>query len=299
MQIANPIYDVVFKYLLEDTAIAKLIISTIIGEEIVELEFLPQESTFYLERRAMTVYRLDFSAKIKLPDKSYKQVLIEIQKAKLATDIMRFRRYLGKHYQNRANIYLATIGKKKKRTKIKVLPIVTIYFLGYPLENTTAPVIKVARQYYDITTGEEIQTREEFIESLTHDSYVIQIPHLQSDHKSDVEQLLTVFDQHRITTDKHILNLNETNYPEKYREIIRRLQSAIATPEVRETMDAEDDILEELDMMEREIAEKDKALLEKDKVVAEQQQALSEQQLALSEKDKMIKELQERLQSFL
>jgi len=43
MQIANPIYDVVFKYLMEDSKIAKLMISSIIGEDIEELSFMPQE----------------------------------------------------------------------------------------------------------------------------------------------------------------------------------------------------------------------------------------------------------------
>ena len=46
MEIANPIYDVVFKYLMEDNDIARLIISTIIKKEIVSLEFRPQEKTF-------------------------------------------------------------------------------------------------------------------------------------------------------------------------------------------------------------------------------------------------------------
>jgi hypothetical protein len=45
MHIANPIYDVVFKYLMEDAKVAKLLISSIIGEEIEELDFRPQEFT--------------------------------------------------------------------------------------------------------------------------------------------------------------------------------------------------------------------------------------------------------------
>ena len=287
MQIANPIYDVVFKYLLEDTEIAKLIIGTIIEAEIVELEFLPQESTFYIEHRGLTVYRLDFSAKIKLPDGSHKQVLIEIQKAKLATDIMRFRKYLGEQYQDEANSYSETVGNRVKK---RAMPIVTIYFLGHALERTTAPVIKVARQYYDLTTGEEIQTQEAFIESLTHDSYVIQIPHLHPTRQSEVEQLLMIFDQRWITDDKRIMNVKESDYPEKYWRVTRRLQSAISTPEVRRIMSAEDEILEELDLLEREIAERDKALTKERKRVAEQQQALSEQQQALSEKDNALSE---------
>ncbi|AEE51875.1 hypothetical protein [Haliscomenobacter hydrossis] len=43
MLVANPIYDVVFKFLLEDAKIAKLLLSSIIGEAIEELAFLPQE----------------------------------------------------------------------------------------------------------------------------------------------------------------------------------------------------------------------------------------------------------------
>ena len=41
MQIANPIYDVVFKYMMEDAKVAKLLIASIISEEIEELKFRP------------------------------------------------------------------------------------------------------------------------------------------------------------------------------------------------------------------------------------------------------------------
>ena len=44
MIIANPIYDVVFKYLLEDIDIARELLSTILGEEIIGLEVKPQET---------------------------------------------------------------------------------------------------------------------------------------------------------------------------------------------------------------------------------------------------------------
>jgi hypothetical protein len=39
MYIANPIYDVVFKYLMEDNKVAKKLISTIIGEKIIEIYY--------------------------------------------------------------------------------------------------------------------------------------------------------------------------------------------------------------------------------------------------------------------
>lgn len=277
MQIANPIYDVVFKYLMDDSKIAKLFISTIIGEKILSLDFLPKEKVVEIEHRSLTVYRLDFSAKIQTPD-GYKNVLIEILKAKFATDIMRFRRYLGEQYQKKANVYETTVmGKEVK----KAMPIISIYFLGHKLEHITVPIIKVQRQYYDVTTGQEIKQREEFIESLTHDSFIIQIPHLRQKYQTEVEQLLSVFDQKNATSDHHILNVNEQDFPEKYRPLIRRLQRAIVEPQVRETMEIEDEILEDLQDLEREIAKKDKTIEEKDK--------------ALKEKDQLIEELKKKL----
>jgi hypothetical protein len=46
VEIANPIYDVVFKYLMRDEKVAKLLLSAIIGKEVVSLEFRPTEHHF-------------------------------------------------------------------------------------------------------------------------------------------------------------------------------------------------------------------------------------------------------------
>lgn len=91
------------------------------------------------------MYRLDFSATIQQPDGASKHVIIEIQKAtKFATNIMRFRPYLGAQYQKKDNTCTVVIDGQEIT---RALPIVSIYFLGYHLEHTTAPVIKVARTY--------------------------------------------------------------------------------------------------------------------------------------------------------
>ncbi|HMY65928.1 MAG TPA: hypothetical protein PL163_04710, partial [Leptospiraceae bacterium] len=103
--IANPIYDTVFKFLMEDLDIAREFIGEIIHEEILSIQVRPQESTASVERTErktkpeenisfFTVYRLDFLAEIRTKE-GPKKVLIELQKAKLSSDIMRFRRYLG------------------------------------------------------------------------------------------------------------------------------------------------------------------------------------------------------------
>ena len=134
MHIANPIYDVVFKYLMEDAKIAKLLISSIIGREITALEFRPQEYSADIDKDGfegridtLTVYRLDFAATITTAD-GLQQVLIEIQKAKFATDIMRFRGYLGGQYSNKNNTVVTTINDHSRRVGI---PIIGIYFFFF------------------------------------------------------------------------------------------------------------------------------------------------------------------------
>ena len=289
MQIANPIYDVVFKYLMQNNDIAILILSTILEEEILSLDLLPQETAMVLDNRSFTVYRLDFSALIKTAGGEERHVIIEIQKAKFAADIMpriiNRRRYLGDQYRKGFPVE----GEKAP----KAIPIIGIYFLGYRLKHVMAPVIKVLRRYYDAATGEEIPAREEFIESLTHDSIVIQIPQLGPARKTATERLLAIFDQHRkVEGDSHILNIDEEAYPEEYRKVARWLNSAISEPDIRRTMEVEDDILAELEDIERRIAGMEKVIEEKDKALEENARALEENARALEEKDRLIAELQ-------
>ena len=268
MDIANPIYDVVFRYMMNDNRIAKLIISTIIDMEVESLEFNATEKSTFLPKESLTVYRLDFAATVLTPEGEHKKILIEIQKAKFPQDIMRFRRYLGEEYSSREN-YIKK--KTSRRTSITPIPLLTIYFLGYGLDHTKAPVIRVNRSYVDAVTGEKIVEKEDFIEGLTHDSYVIQIPYLKKNRQSKLLTLLSIFDQNNQTErdSGHILRINENDFSKEYREVIRRLQKAIAEPDVRNTMDMEDEIIEELKDKERVIlrerAEKEKERAAKEK----------------------------------
>ncbi len=198
MQIANPIYDVVFKYLLEDNESAKLLIGTIIGEDILRLDFRPQERSHKIDaggERFLTVYRMDFAARIRNAAGEERQVLIELQKAKFPTDIMRFRRYLGSQYSDPDNTRLVTLDQVQDRQVRQGLPLLTIYFLGHRLEHSRAPVIRVRRDIVDLTTGEPLAEKEPFIEGLTHDSYIIQIPELHRERRTEVERMLQIFDQ--------------------------------------------------------------------------------------------------------
>ncbi|CAK0743512.1 hypothetical protein CCP4SC76_1380004 [Gammaproteobacteria bacterium] len=197
----------------------------------------------------------------------YQQVLIEVQKAKFSTDIMRFRRYLDEQY-------LAGENRPKKAP-----PILTIYFLGHPLEHTKAPVIRVQRESYDLTTGERLTEREPFIESLPHDSYVVQISHLRRERRTEVEKLLQIFDQKgRVYSDWHLLEIDEEEMLERYQLFLFYLQRAALDPKVMDAMDIEDDVLEELQDLERKVAQ----------AQAEKEQAQAEKERERLEKERLL-----------
>jgi hypothetical protein len=296
MLIANPMYDVVFKFLLEDNASAKLLIGTIIGEEILALDFRPQERSHRIDaggERFLTVYRMDFAARIRNAAGEERQVLIELQKAKYPTDIMRFRRYLGSQYSDADNTRLVALNQGwgqsqnqsqgQERLVRQGLPLLTIYFLGHRLESSKAPVIRVRRDILDLTTGDPLTQKEPFIEGLTHDSYIIQIPELHRQRRTEVEQMLQIFDQGLVIDDKHVLELNETEVPPAYRPLVRRLQLARAEREIAEVMELEDEILEELQEHERaqerlrQRAEQAQAQAEQERLEKEQERERADQ----------------------
>ena len=300
MQIANPIYDVVFKYMMEDNAVAKIVVSSIIGEEVVSLEPKPQERTREKDKEKnkgeipnLTVYRLDFSAKIKLSDGQYKVIVIEMQKADLPTDIMRFRRYLGEQYVDSEN-------RIADNEEIEAMQIYAIYFLGKELGIYDTPVLSISPEVKDVSTGEIVGDSSKFIDGLNHKSWIVQISCLKERRRNELEQLLSVFDQSNRTSDNHILNVREEDFPEKFRLIIRRLKGAASDSAVKKQMKEEDEIFKYLRDAARIEAnkllkEKDKLLAEKDSALAEKDSALAEKDNALAEKDKEIEALKRQL----
>jgi hypothetical protein len=288
--------------MMEDKKIAKAFLSAITGEEVQELEFAAQEHTIRRpaekqkkdeevteEKLFLTVCRFDFSAKISLPGGGFKTVMIELQKAKLSSDIMRFRRYLGLHYQNQSNTY-GSDGEKARQ-------IYCIFLLGYDIGILECPVIRVDYSPVDVSTGNALHVSNEFIRSLHHRSWIIQIDQLKRRRRNDVEKLLSIFDQENRTQNHHILTVNEKDFPETYRPIIRRLRMAYESEDVRIEMEMEDDFMKELQDRERLIAkheetieEKNKAIEEKDKTIEEKDKAIEEKDKAIEKKDKTIEE---------
>ncbi len=275
MRIANPLYDSVFKFLMEDPDCARTVIATITGLDIIRVD--PRPTELLAEFGAgLLVYRLDFCAHVKLSDGSFQLVLIEIQKAKESEDIMRFRRYLGEQYSNPSNI----VPDLPPELPPVPMPVLSIYLLGHKLSGLPeVPAIKVERQQRDAITGEILPGRSRFIECLTHDSFIIQIPNLHEAARNSLERLLSFFDQHRKDPrDNHTLIIDESQVPTEFRPVLRRLSRAGESEEIRQKMTVEDEVLSSLLREERaklaaieraDKAEADKLKAEADKVKAE------------------------------
>jgi len=291
MIIANPIYDTVFKYMMSDSRVAKTFLSAIIGEKIVELDFTSTEYTLkkgvkksQINRtlEQITVCRFDFAAKIETENGDYKTVIIELQKAKFATDIMRFRRYLGMMYQSAENTY--------DKNRVKSRQIYCIYLLNYEIDLSDSPIIKVDYVVSDLTTGEELDSKNEFIESLNHKSWIVQVRQLKEKRRNELENMLSIFDQDYITDDKHIMNIDESQFPDEYQPIIRKLREACESRHIREEMQMEDDFINELLMKDEIIAEQEKTIEEKEKTIEEKEKTIEEKEKTIEEKDKTIEE---------
>ena len=291
MQIANPIYDTVFKYMMSDSKVAKMFLTAIIGEPIVKLAFTSKE---YIIRKdadkskidktleQLTVCHFDFNATIKT-ESGYKTVLIELQKAKLATDIMRFRRYLGTMYQDPENTY--------DENREKARQIYCVYFLNYEIGLSESPIIKVDYTVKDLATGVELKDKSEFIESLNHISWIVQVRQLKEKRRNELEELLSVFDQQKTTGNKHFLEIDESQYPKKYRLIIRKLVEAFATQRVRDEMQLEDDFLNVLLRKDALLAQKEEVITKQGEELVKKDEELAKKDEELAKKDELISRL--------
>jgi hypothetical protein len=287
MIIANPIYDSVFKFLLEDLDISRELLSAIIGEEILEIVVKPQEQTMESKLHLLSVYRVDFKALIQTSTGERKKVLIEIQKSSHSYDLMRFRRYLGNNYLEDDEI-----GGNKM-----VLPLLPIYFLGFNL-SIKRPVLKIGRSYQDVGTGEIVEEKDNFIENLSHDCFVVQIRSLPHETRTQLERILSVFNQSFLfdTNQKWLLSYPLQSEDKLVNRMLKRLSFAAESSEMKsqirleETFDAsldsylraKDQLLEQKDA---ELGQKDAELGQKDAELGQKDAELGQKDAELGQKD--------------
>ena len=273
IQIANPIYDSVFKYLMEDERIAKTLLSALLKKEVVAVEMRRNEYTNGV-RDNISMFRIDFGAHVKEPDGTIRLVLIELQKTWLETETLRFRQYLGAQYSNPENV------PSENNKDGYAIPMVAIYLLGHRVGDINVPVLYVKHKAYDydgnvVTDG----IPDPFVESLIHDSIIVQIPLLHGQVNNRLEKVLSVFDQSQKNgSDRHVLNVNDTPFDDDddMQYLLRRLLMAAANAQLRQEMNVEDEYFKALE-------DRDTALMIKDKKLAEQAEQLEQNKAQLEQ----------------
>ena len=283
--IANPIYDVVFKYLMDDARIARTILSALLKKDIVSVEMRPHE---YVNQKVegIAVQRIDFGAVVR-ENGEEKLILIELQKSWLNTELLRFRQYMARQYNDPKNM---TIGPKQQYA----LPMVMVYLLGHKVGDIEEPVVYVRHDVFDY--NDQVVTRgipDPFVDSLTHESIIVQIPRLRGQVNTRLDQVLSVFDQSRQDQgNSKLLNIDDSLYdPDdaEMQRILLRLTGAAADDEFRRQMNLEDEIF-------MEIKNRDAEILQRDYAIAQQKEQLEQKDAQLEQKDAQLEQKDAQLE---
>ena len=288
MLVANPIYDIVFKYLMEDERIAKTILSALLKVDMLSVAVRPHEYSDD-NRDTLSVFRIDFGATVRDADGKEKLILIELQKTWLETETLRFRQYLGVHYSNPKNM----------RDSSHALPMIAVYLLGHKVGDIEEPVLYVNHQSVDYDNN--VVTKglpNPFVDGLTHDSIIVQIPRLHGQVNNRLDMVLSIFDQTRIDeNDSHVLKFEDEAYDgdADMTRILHRLTMAAADADMRHKMNVEDEYFSAIEKRDTEILLKDRKLAEQNVQLAEQKAQLTEQKAQLTEQKAQIEQRDEML----
>ena len=285
--VANPLYDAVFKYLMEDDRIAKTILTALLKKKVIDVKIRRNEYANLTRRESISMFRIDFAATVLDEDNKPHLMLIELQKTWLPTETLRFRRYLALQYNNEENML-------KEEHEKYAIPMVAIYLLGHRVGKIEEPVIYVNHHAYNYD-GKKVEEGipDPFVESLQHDSIIVQIPLLHGRVNNRLEKVLCLFDQTNVADNKKVIKVDDKQFEgdNDMEYIVRRLQSAAADPDMRYQMNAEDEFFKELEARDSLIMEKDGQLKEKDGQLKEKDGQLKEKDGQLKEKDEMLRKM--------
>ena len=248
-KVCNPIYDTVFKYLVEDERVAKVLLGGILNKKIVAVEIKGHKCAYQSdENNNLKLLRFDFAGTIENPDGTKETVTIELQKASELEEVMRFRKYFGLQMASESNTDVVT---KHRRDKDKTPYIVKkprhiygIFILGHSLgKGFEYPLIKGSTVFYDEDDNVlNFESQCEFLKGMTYHLYIIQIPFLPEKPKKPLEKILRAFDQrYKLEYDSKYLELTEdADKDSDYNVIFNRLLYAAADEQLRGNLDLED-----------------------------------------------------------
>ena len=290
--VANPIYDCVFKFLMEDERIAKTVLSALLKKEVVSVEMRRHEHP-NVTRDKISMFRIDFAAQVKEDDGTVRLILIELQKTWVDTETLRFRRYLAAQYNAEENMV------KEGELKGYAVPMIAVYLLGHRVGDIDKAVVYVTHNAFDYD-GKVVEggMQDPFINSLIHDSIIVQIPLLHGKINNRLDRVLSVFDQsQRDAKNQQIVCLDEKEYAgdSDMMYILHRLGLAAMDADVRQEMNDEDEFYSVLEARDTQVMKLNEQLTEKRRQLNEKNAQLNAQKVQLSEKTVMLAEAEAQL----
>ena len=286
--VANPIYDSVFKFLMEDERIAKTVLTALLKKEVVSVEMRRHEHP-NITRDNISMFRIDFAARVREEDGSVRLILIELQKTWLDTETLRFRRYLAAQYNAEENMI------KEGEGKGYAVPMVAVYLLGHRVGDIDKAVVYVNHKALDYD-GKEVENGmdDPFINSLTHDSILVQIPLLHGKINNRLDKVLSVFDQsQRDKKNQQMLWLEGDKYKDDsdMMYIVHRLGLATMSADIRQEMNDEDEYYSAIEARDTQVMKLNKIISEQANQVYEQATQINEQATQINEQATQIKSM--------
>ncbi len=277
---------------MEDERIARTILSALLRKEVVEVEMRPHEYS-NVARDGISMFRIDFGAKVREADGNVHLVLVELQKTWVETETLRFRQYLAAQYANPQNMV------REDPVGGYAIPMVTIYLLGHRVGDIEEPVVYVshdARDYYDRPVTKGIPNP--FVDSLVHDSIIVQIPRLRGQVNNRLDLVLSLFDQsQRIGVNHQMLRIDESKYDNDtdMARIVHRLLAAASDHELRQEMNVEDEYFKAIEDRDTAIMNRERTIKERDKQISEQNEQIKELDEQLLQKEEQLSQKDEQL----
>jgi hypothetical protein len=149
--------------------------------------------------------------------------------------------------------------------------------LGFKSPEILTPCIKVERNDKDLINKTTLDAKSDFVEKLTHDSYVVQVERITDRYSTKLDMLLSVFEQTNFVDDKKIIKeFKHTTEPEEVKILTDILHYSGTNPEEKRKIEMEQEAWRSVNAM---FENEKKELLreEKDEIIAELLKKLNEQ----------------------
>ena len=180
---------------------------------------------------------------------------------------------------------------------------ISVYLLGHRVGDIDKAVVYVTHNAFDYD-GKVVEggMQDPFINSLIHDSIIVQIPLLHGKINNRLDRVLSVFDQsQRDAKNQQIVCLDEKEYAgdSDMMYILHRLGLAAMDADVRQEMNDEDEFYSVLEARDTQVMKLNEQLTEKKKQLSEKQAQLNEKTVRLAEAEAQLKEQKSQVKAMV